>query len=826
MPLVAAIIMALGLVLVPFSPASAAVTQGISGTVTAQGGAPLENIGVIFLEDMGADGWGFYDYATTDASGHYAADLPVDDWRLIFVDGSGAYVSEIWDDTQTFDAATNVSVTASHVTSGISPDLAPAGHITGHIAGTSGGWVGAWTESTPGAGDWQPWSDGPVDPSGNYDVGGLSTGKYRIEFHADGFEPEFWKDKTDVATATSIDVTAPNTVSGIDPTLTPNGHITGHVEDKAGAPLRHVNVTGFVFDGTDWIPADVPDALTDASGDYDLSVPHGTYKLEFSAFDGDVTEYYDNVNTLDSATQIPVATSATVTGKDAVLDTGATISGSVTLPDGVYPDEVDGAVTVVDTDSGNVVRRTWLSDETAPGSGTYWWGVGDLPAGNYRVEFAREDGAAVSEAQFFDNHPESAGPGSATTVNLATGGHREVDATLRAGGTISGTLVDGDGVPLEGCDVVAFNNVTHLSKRVATTDADGTFVVTGLTTAKYAVAVGDFYQFGTTACPTTEYYTNANGDLSPSSTGLLTLDAAPGSDQPITADLVYGGTVATPDMTNTAPPTVPAGAPVVGVAVTADPGTWNPTGATFGYQWKANGADISGATSQSYTPVGADVGKTLSVAVTAHKSGYNDATVTSNATAAVTAPSQAPAIANTSQPAVVGLPRVGQELTAYAGTWYTQTGAPTTAVQWLRNGVPVPGATGATYTLGADDLGARVSLRVIASRDGYAPAMLVSAPTQPILAGILTLTDVPRMLGRLKVGKVLTAVPPLSSPTATGVRYQWLRNGVAIKGLRAKQARYSLVRADRGKHISVRVTVLRPGYAPTDAVARKAGKVK
>ena len=82
------------------------------------------------------------------------------------------------------------------------------------------------------------------------------------------------------------------------------------------------------------------------------------------------------------------------------------------------------------------------------------------------------------------------------------------------------------------------------------------------------------------------------------------------------------------------------------------------------------------------------------------------------------------------------------------------------------------------------------------------------------------------MLGTLKVGKTLTALAPTSSPVATSVRFQWLRNGVAIKGLAAKRAKYRLVRADRGKRISVRVTALAPGYAPVGSIARKAGKVR
>jgi hypothetical protein len=58
------------------------------------------------------------------------------------------------------------------------------------------------------------------------------------------------------------------------------------------------------------------------------------------------------------------------------------------------------------------------------------------------------------------------------------------------------------------------------------------------------------------------------------------------------------------------------------------------------------------------------------------------------------------------------------------------------------------------------------------------------------------------------------------------VRYRWFRNGVKIKGTRANDARYRLVSADRGKRISVRIKLLRPGYATSVTVVKRAGKVR
>jgi hypothetical protein len=70
------------------------------------------------------------------------------------------------------------------------------------------------------------------------------------------------------------------------------------------------------------------------------------------------------------------------------------------------------------------------------------------------------------------------------------------------------------------------------------------------------------------------------------------------------------------------PPTV-TGAAQQGQTLTATPGTWTASDATFGYQWQrcdaagANCADVSGAATSTYAVTAADAGATLHVVVTA-----------------------------------------------------------------------------------------------------------------------------------------------------------------------------------------------------------------
>ncbi len=61
------------------------------------------------------------------------------------------------------------------------------------------------------------------------------------------------------------------------------------------------------------------------------------------------------------------------------------------------------------------------------------------------------------------------------------------------------------------------------------------------------------------------------------------------------------------------------------------------SGAVFSYQWLANGAEIAGATSDTYTPVADDVGKAIKVKVSFRDDRNHQESLTSEATAAVTA---------------------------------------------------------------------------------------------------------------------------------------------------------------------------------------------
>ena len=171
-----------------------------------------------------------------------------------------------------------------------------------------------------------------------------------------------------------------------------------------------------------------------------------------------------------------------------------------------------------------------------------------------------------------------------------------------------------------------------------------------------------------------------------------------------------------------------------GQKLAATTGTWSGTGAiSYAYQWYrcdtagAHCSSVHGATLATYTLVAADAGTTIGLTVRA-----TDSTGTARAYAGLvgTVAARAAPLHAIAPPAVTGTSTVGQTLTAGNGSW--STAATAFSYAWLRcnaNGricTPIAGATAASYTLSADDVGHALVSVVTAS--GVASWSLPTAP--------------------------------------------------------------------------------------------------
>ncbi|MDF1602434.1 CHAP domain-containing protein [Nocardioides sp. YIM 152315] len=187
---------------------------------------------------------------------------------------------------------------------------------------------------------------------------------------------------------------------------------------------------------------------------------------------------------------------------------------------------------------------------------------------------------------------------------------------------------------------------------------------------------------------------------------------------------------------NTVAPTIRGTAKVRGT-LRLGTGSWSPVPSAYAYTWYADGQPIPGATGTSLALTPDLAGRTIDATVTAGRAGFSNA-VAPTATIGPIAPGT---IRVRKQPTISGAARPGRTLTVATGSYRPRDAS--TAVQWLRDGQPIAGATAATYTLAAGDLGSRISASVTASRAGYAATSLTTTPTVRV-----------KVLPRIKVQRV------------------------------------------------------------------------
>jgi prepilin-type N-terminal cleavage/methylation domain-containing protein len=275
---------------------------------------------------------------------------------------------------------------------------------------------------------------------------------------------------------------------------------------------------------------------------------------------------------------------------------------------------------------------------------------------------------------------------------------------------------------------------------------------------------------------------------------------------------------------NSTPPSI-SGTPAESQTLTGAKGTWtSATTVSYTYQWQrcdsagAGCADISGATTLTYTVAVADVGQTIRFQATA-----------TNTTAAVTATSDATAVVAPTVPAIVTAPVVSgtaQEGTVLAvsnGIWaHTPTSY---SYQWQRSttvgGVwdDVAGATSSSYTAQAQDVGFSLRAQVTASNlAGSAPG--TSNAVGPVTAQPPANTVLPAVSGTPQVGATLTTTAgSWTSSQTTSYDYQWQHsaNGTTWANVAAggTNSLYTVAATDLGDTLRVQVTAANVGGSTT-----------
>jgi hypothetical protein len=158
-------------------------------------------------------------------------------------------------------------------------------------------------------------------------------------------------------------------------------------------------------------------------------------------------------------------------------------------------------------------------------------------------------------------------------------------------------------------------------------------------------------------------------------------------------------------------------------------------------------------------------------------------------------------------PRLTGIARYGQLLQVLPGSWSP---APVgLRYQWYVDLKPIPGAVASAYRLALGTIGHSVWATVTGVKPGFAP-LTKRTPSVRIAPLSFVSVPTPRVLGTVRVGALLAASMPATSP-ASSIRFQWRLNGVAIPG--AVGATFRVRPTDVDRRFTVVITAVRAGYA-------------
>jgi hypothetical protein len=670
--------------------ASASSTGSIAGVVSGAdtAGAGLANANITLTLAGGTQ----VANTSSDSSGAYS-----------FTGLSAAkYVVQIQPDYTTNYLTTSVPVTIAdgQAVTGLNAVLPVGGTISGTVSLSTGplaqpagvALIGSTATSTS-PGDLFSMS---TASDGTFTFVGVAPGSYTIAYtgpFGSNLAPQFWQSATSIATASYFTVAAGQAVTGKDAVLQPGSSVSGTVTSGAAhSPVASASVQALAADGTV-----IGNGSTAADGTYSITgLGSGSITLEFiPPFSANyLTQWWQGASSQAVSSYFDVPAGGALTGYDAQLAPGATISGTIL--------DSSGNPVPYATASALKAGDTFPTQGFADSTGAYT--IPALTPGDYTVSFDGS-GAGNDAASWWNN---ATSPATATVIHVTdqqqvTG----VNATLTPGGSISGTV---SGLTPSGVVFPAANatiDAVRADGSVASevyADNSGAYTIANLVPGTYDLHV---FPQGDTTDFLPQWY---RGQTSQATATPVTVSAG----QSLTGvDVTLAAAVTTPPLTTATPKIL--GVPRVGFFLLVNPGKWGPAHVALSFQWLRNGTPIAGATSPFYRVVTADAGATLTVAVTGRKSGYSTATVASAPTPLVTG-----GRLQTATPTVSGTARVGGTLTVAPGVWGPSPVGLT--LQWYRDRAPIPGATATNYTVTGADRGTTITVVVTGTKPGFTTA--------------------------------------------------------------------------------------------------------
>jgi hypothetical protein len=593
-------------------------TASVTGTVTdASTSAALADVSVQITSEDGS----YFDSTQSADDGTYTlSTIPAGSYTLTFLPADGTnFVEQCWQNAIcNYGTPTFFDIADGQVLTGFDAALVPGATITGTVDGSDApgvglAGVGVDVSSPLGGG-----GGAQTDAAGNYTIIGLPAGDYTVDFQpsAGNYLEQWWNDQPTGLTTNTLRVAAGATVPDIDAHLALGATISGTVSTADG-PLADATVEAVGAN------SELGDATTNSDGNYTISalIPD-SYTVAFMAPQGQnlATQYWQDANTLATATALSLTATNSATGIDATLTAGASISGRVFAPGTPKVGLKHASISIYDASGGGPVANAETNK-----SGRYH--VDGLPAGAYTIGMFPEQGVAAAPEWWGGSFIQT----GAKALTLAVGqAATHINQQLIVGSVISGTVTAG-GAPEPNAEVEiwASDQIAGQSANPpyqTGTDSSGNFSFPNLGPGKYTLFFGSEDQNFTS-----QWWNDKSSQ--PKATKLV-----------VTRNVDVSGVNATlnPAIITAGIPTI-TGKARIGDTLTAHTGNWQPKNLNFSYQWLRNGAPILDATDATYVPTAADLGKVLTVAVTGEIANFESQGLTQTVTSAGTQPVKCPA---------------------------------------------------------------------------------------------------------------------------------------------------------------------------------------
>jgi hypothetical protein len=562
------------------APASA-LAGTISGTITADGGGPIQGFVSVCAEPE--EGSAFCE-PVSEGSSEYTITAPAGKYRVSFNGAGNNYVSQYWRNSSSFLGATVIDLAEGDSRTGIDADMVTGAEVSGTIVETDGKplhRVAACVREVDGN---ETRTCSLTNEEGEYVIASIAPGDYLLSFEEGFSGPEyvknFWPEKSTEGEAEVLTFAAGDSMKA-NATLVEAGRIEGTLTGEGEVPSSG-EVCAYKPDGRKV-------ACEGVAGESNYQIgglAPGSYVVGFTIH-GHLPAYSGGAKDFADATPVTVQAGGSASAS-ADLESEPGISGTVTALNTGEP--IEGVEVCVE-------------ENGAPGGCVYTDEDGKytfyLFPGTYRVRFGL-DGYAT---KYY-----------ATTETIDGALIRGVDAALEEAGSLTGRVATSDGgTDLGDVEVCALG--AGSKECVGANQQSGEYRLLRLAPGAYKVRFSLHGHF-------TQYFDDKATEA----------EAEPVT---VTAGHERGGVDATliaeEAPRNVIPPLL-SGVGKIGETLSCGTGVWagNPPSFTYEYFWFRGEEEIEGAESSTYRLGVFDAGESISCGVVATNSGGSEGEFSSN----------------------------------------------------------------------------------------------------------------------------------------------------------------------------------------------------